>query len=184
MRKGRRSSAVRAAAEWVFVVVGAVLAALLVKTFLFQAFRIPSESMVPTLLVGDRVLVNKLSYRAHEVHHGDVIVFTRPPNLQPTGGEEPEDLIKRVVAVGGDTVVARDGKVYLNNRLLKEPYLPEGTPTLHLDQPVKVPPGKVFVMGDNRENSQDSRFFGTVDESTIVGRAFVRMFPFKRFASL
>lgn len=180
----RSRSAARSIAEWLFVVLGAVLAALLVKTFLFQAFRIPSESMVPTLEVGDRVLVNKLSYRLHDVNRGDVVVFTRPAGLQETGAAQPEDLIKRVVAVGGDTVVAREGVVYVNDQPIVEPYLPEGTATFRLDTPVKVPDGEVFVMGDNRENSQDSRFFGTVREDTIIGRAFVRMFPFSRFSSL
>jgi len=166
------------------VVVGAVLAALLVKTFLFQAFRIPSESMVPTLLVGDRVLVNKVSYKLHEVHRGDVVVFTRPEQLENPGGNEPEDLIKRVVAVGGDTVVARDGVLYVNNQPMTEPYVQPGAGTFRLDEAVTIPEGQVFVMGDNRENSQDSRYFGPISTDTIIGRAFVRMFPFNRFGSL
>ena len=181
-RSGRRAA--RSVAEWVFVVVGAVLAALLVKTFLFQAFRIPSESMVPTLLVGDRVLVNKLSYRLHEVHRGDVVVFTRPDKLEDPTGTEPEDLIKRVVAVAGDTVVARDGVLYVNNQPLAEPYVQPGAGTFRLDEAVTVPEGQVFVMGDNRENSQDSRYFGPIPTDSIIGRAFVRMFPFNRFGSL
>ena len=181
-RPGR--SAARSVAEWILVVVGAVLAALLVKTFLFQAFRIPSESMVPTLLVGDRVLVNKVSYRLHEVHRGDVVVFTRPAKLEDPSGTEPEDLIKRVVAVGGDTVVARDGVLYVNNQPMTEPYVQKGAGTFHLDEAVTVPKGQVFVMGDNRENSQDSRYFGPIPTDTIIGRAFVRMFPFNRFGSL
>jgi len=166
------------------VVVGAVLAALLVKTFLFQAFRIPSESMVPTLLVGDRVLVNKVSYKLHDVHRGDVVVFTRPEKLEDPSGTEPEDLIKRVVAVGGDTVVARDGVLYVNNQPMTEPYVQQGAGTFRLDEAVTVPEGQVFVMGDNRENSQDSRYFGPISTDTIIGRAFVRMFPFNRFGSL
>ena len=181
-RPGR--SAARSVAEWILVVVGAVLAALLVKTFLFQAFRIPSESMVPTLLVGDRVLVNKVSYKLHEVHRGDVVVFTRPAKLEDPSGTEPEDLIKRVVAVGGDTVVARDGVLYVNNQPMTEPYVQKGAGTFHLDEAVTVPKGQVFVMGDNRENSQDSRYFGPIPTDTIIGRAFVRMFPFNRFGSL
>ena len=182
MRSGRRAA--RSVAEWVLVVVGAVLAALLVKTFLFQAFRIPSESMVPTLLVGDRVLVNKLSYRLHEVHRGDVVVFTRPDKLEDPTGTEPEDLIKRVVAVAGDTVVARDGVLYVNNQPLTEPYVQPGAGTFRLDEAVTVPEGQVFVMGDNRENSQDSRYFGPIPTDSIIGRAFVRMYPFNRFGSL
>jgi signal peptidase I len=177
-------SAARGVAEWILVVVGAVLAALLVKTFLFQAFRIPSESMVPTLLVGDRVLVNKVSYKLHDVNRGDVVVFTRPEKLEDPSGTEPEDLIKRVVAVGGDTVVARDGVLYVNNQPMTEPYVQQGAGTFRLDEAVTVPEGQVFVMGDNRENSQDSRYFGPISTDTIIGRAFVRMFPFNRFGSL
>jgi signal peptidase I len=177
-------SAARGVAEWILVVLGAVLAALLVKTFLFQAFRIPSESMVPTLLVGDRVLVNKVSYKLHDVHRGDVVVFTRPEKLEDPSGTEPEDLIKRVVAVGGDTVVARDGVLYVNNQPMTEPYVQQGAGTFRLDEAVTVPEGQVFVMGDNRENSQDSRYFGPISTDTIIGRAFVRMFPFNRFGSL
>lgn len=178
-----RRSTTRNVVEWVAVVVGAVVVALLVKTFLVQAFRIPSESMVPTLEQGDRVLVNKLSYRLHDIHRGDVVVFTRPPELQGGPGE-PDDLIKRVIGLPGDTLVARDGSMYVNGRKLEEPYLPAGTSTTNLDQPVKVPEGQIFVMGDNRTNSQDSRFFGPVPQSTVVGRAFLVMWPPGRLSSL
>jgi signal peptidase I len=133
--------------------------------------------MVPTLEVGDRVLVNKLAYKAHDVHRGDVVVFTRPPQASNGGEDQIKDLIKRVVAVGGDSVEARDGRLFVNNELIDEPYLPEGTLTEDLPYQV-VPEGKVFVMGDNRSDSQDSRFFGPIDEDSIVGRAFVKVLPF------
>ena len=132
--------------------------------------------MVPTLNVGDRVLVNKLSYRLHDVHRGDVIVFERPPGASRGGEDEIKDLIKRVVAVGGDTIESRNQLVYVNGERVDESYLDSGTPTDNLPRQT-VPEGHVFVMGDNRTNSEDSRVFGPVDEDRIVGRAFMRVLP-------
>jgi signal peptidase I len=170
-------SLLRVVLEWLAVLAGGIVIAVVVEAFLVQAFWIPSPSMVPTLEVGDRVLVNKLAYKAHDVHHGDVVVFSRPPQAANGGEDQIKDLIKRVVAVGGDSIEGRDGRVYINNELIDEPYLPEGTQTEDLPYQV-VPEGKVFVMGDNRGDSQDSRFFGPIDEDTIVGRAFVKVLPF------
>jgi signal peptidase I len=182
---GRRAnrSATRNALEWILVIVGAVVVALLIKTYLVQAFRIPSESMDPTLLNGDRVLVNKLSYRLHDVNRGDVVVFRRPEGL-PGGPGQPEDLIKRVVALPGETVVAREGVVYVDGRLLDEPYLSAGSSTTNLDRPVVLGPDEVFVMGDNRGNSQDGRVFGPIAEDTIIGRAFLVTWPPGRLSTL
>ncbi len=183
VQRTRGHSSTRNTLEWVAVIVGAVLVALLVKTFVVQAFRIPSESMVPTLETGDRVLVNKLSYKAHDLNRGDVVVFDRPESL-PGGPDEPKDLIKRVIGLPGDELITRNGQVYVNGRLLDEPYLPEGTPTLGIDQTLTVPEGKVLVMGDNRENSSDGRVFGPIDEDTIIGRAFMIMWPPGRIGAL
>lgn len=173
----RRRSPLRNAIEWLLVIGGALLVALVIKAFLFQAFYIPSASMEPTLTAGDRVLVNKLSYDLHDVNRGDVIVFERPPNAPPS---EIEDLIKRAIGLGGDTIEGRDGTVYINGEPLEEPYLPAGTVTEPF-APVQVPEGHVFVMGDNRGDSQDSRVFGPIDEELIVGRAFVTVWPIGRF---
>jgi signal peptidase I len=162
--------------EWAAVIAGGIVIALVVEAFLVQAFWIPSPSMVPTLEVGDRVLVNKLSYKLHDVHRGDVVVFERPPAASNGSNDEIKDLIKRVVAVGGDTVEQQDGRVYVNGELIEEPYLEPGTRTENLPQQT-IPEGQVFVMGDNRENSEDSRIFGPIDEDTIVGRAFVKVLP-------
>src|SRR5436309_7755444 len=117
----QKRSSVRSAVEWVVIVVAALLAALLIKTFLLQAFYIPSDSMNPTLVQRDRVLVNKLSYHFHDVHRGDVVVFKRPP-----GENDPKikDLIKRVIGLPGETVEGRDGSVVIDGRALKEPYIP------------------------------------------------------------
>ena len=170
-----RRSLRRTVLEWAAVIGGGILIALVVEAFLVQAFWIPSPSMVPTLEVGDRVLVNKLSYKLHPVHHGDVVVFSRP-KLEGGGDDNIKDLIKRVIAVGGDTIEARDGQVYVNGRLIDEPYLPNGTRTDSLPRQT-VPKDRVFVMGDNRTDSQDSRFFGPIPVDTIVGRAFVKVLP-------
>jgi signal peptidase I len=159
--------------EWVGVIVGALLVALLIKTFLLQAFYIPSRSMEPTLRIGDRVLVNKLSYKVHDINRGDIVVFERPKDEPP---DAIKDLIKRVIGLPGETVSTQNGQVYIDGRPLDEPYLPAGTVTDNLP-PTKVPDDEVFVMGDNRGDSRDSRYFGPIDESLIVGRAFVRIWP-------
>lgn len=171
-----RHSVGRTVLEWLAVVACGVLIALTAQAFVVQAFWIPSPSMTPTLEVDDRVLVNKLAYRTHDVHRGDLVVFERPPQASDGEGNEIKDLIKRVVAVGGDTLEARDGQVYVNGERIEEPYLVDGTPTDNLPRQV-IPEGFVFVMGDNRTNSQDSRYFGPIDEDTIVGRAFVKVLP-------
>ena len=164
----------RATIEWIVLIGAALIIALVIKTFLFQAFYIPSESMVPTLKVGDRVLVNKLSYKLHDVHRGDIVVFKAPPEARSDG---IDDLVKRVIGLPGDTVEARaDGHIYINDRLLEEPYLPKGTLTTNLP-PTKVPAGHLFMMGDNRPASRDSRYFGPIKESAIIGRVFVKIWP-------
>jgi signal peptidase I len=166
----------RTALEWLGVIGGGIAIALLVEAFLIQAFWIPSPSMEPTLDVGDRVLVNKLSYKFHDVNRGDVVVFERPPGASTGQNGEIKDLIKRVVAVGGDTVEAKEGNVYVNGEQIDEDYLEPGTPTDNLPL-TTIPEGQVFVMGDNRTNSEDSRIFGPIDEDAIVGRAFIRVLP-------
>jgi len=160
-------------AEWIIIVAGAFAVAFVVKTFLIQAFFIPSASMFPTLREDDRVLVNKLSYDLHDVNRGDLIVFERPAGSE---GDGIRDLIKRVVATENEKVEGREEGIYVDGRLLEEPYLEDATGA-GLFEPVTIPDGHVFVMGDNRDNSQDSRVFGPVSEDDIVGRAFVRVWP-------
>ena len=178
VRKKRHSA--RNAIEWVAIVAGALIVALLVKTFLIQAFYIPSLSMYSTLDKGDRVLVNKLSYHLHDVHRGDIVVFERPKNVPDTG---IKDLIKRVVGLPGDTIESKNGDVYIDGKKLKEPYLDPGVRTVNLDRQ-KIGAHEVFVMGDNRTNSEDSRIFGPIDEDLLVGRAFVRVWPLFQFRLL
>ena len=181
----------RALAEWIVVIVVALVAALLIKTFAIQAFYIPSPSMVPTLEPGDRVLVNKLSYDFHSVHIGDIVVFRRPPADTTLG---IDDLIKRVVALPGQTIYVNDCRVYVNGKEEPQPYLPKGWQnpgseyctvwTTNLPNPYKVPADDYFVMGDNRKDSYDSRYWGPLPATYLVGRAFVRMWPPSRLGFL
>jgi len=183
----------------------AILIAFLVKTLVAQAFYIPSGSMIPQLNIGDRVVVSKLAYDLHDPRRGDVIVFDAPPNvqrlhapehhslpyravrevLQSIGVVQPstEEYIKRVIALPGETVQGKDGHVFINGRELVEPYLPPGVVTTDFG-PVVVPKGALWVMGDNRTNSSDSRVFGTIRRRTVVGRAILRVWPASRAAFL
>lgn len=172
-------SVVRTIVEWVAVIGGALAVALVIQAFLVQAFYIPSSSMEPTLDVGDRVLVNKLSYRLHDVNRGDLVVFERPDG----GQSEIKDLIKRVIALPGETVEAREGTVVIDGRVLEEPYLAEDETVVDF-APVEVPDDHVFVMGDNRDDSRDSRTFGPIHEDEIVGRAFLRVWPLTGIGTL
>jgi signal peptidase I len=176
----KKDSGVRNAVEWVVIIGGAFLVAFVVKTFLIQAFFIPSGSMLPTLHEDDRVLVNKLSYDLHDVHRGDLVVFERP---EGEAAGQIRDLIKRVVGLPGERIEQRDGDVYIDGDLLEEPYLDESTETTNLD-PQTIPQGHVFVMGDNRDDSMDSRIFHAIDEDLIVGRAFIRVWPLPDLALL
>jgi len=172
--------------EWVLLIGGALLIAFLIKTFLFQAFYIPSESMTPTLQVGDRVLVNKVSYQLHDVNRGDIVVFEAPDDPNTDG---VKDLVKRVIGLPGETVELRDGQVFVDGDLLEEPYLAAGEvtrPTQNFagdceppasDSTCVVPPDTFLVLGDNRDQSKDGRVFGPIRESDIVGRVFVRIWP-------
>jgi signal peptidase I len=186
-----RRRSVQSAMEWAAVIVGALVVALVVKTFLFQAFYIPSGSMEPTLQKGDRVLVNKVSYDLHDVHRGDVIVFELDDDDVAEDGIR--DLIKRVIGLPGDTIESREGVVYVNDRPLTEPYLADGMvtgdPEDSQNPPIDrqtVPEGHVFVLGDNRSNSADSRFEerGPIPIDSIVGRAFVLVWPPRDLAGL
>ncbi len=154
----------------VILAVAFVLVFGFVRPFVLEAFRIPSESMVPTLLVGDRVFVNKFIYRFTEPERGDVVVFE-----SVNGGEE--DLITGVGGVGGDEVEVRNGTLLVNGEAREEPYLNRNLPFNDSYGPSEVPEGHVFVMGDNRANSADSRVFGPLPIENIEGEAFVRFWP-------
>jgi signal peptidase I len=178
---GRRPAARRAAgrgrvlAETAALVVAAVLLALGVRTFGYQTFWIPSTSMVPTLQKGDRILVQKAFFSWHDLHRGDIVVFARPPR-DHCGGAADDDLVKRIIALPGQTIYSAGNTLYVNGRPLAEPYLPRIDPLgppipdasrLH---PFRVPAGDFYVLGDNRQISCDSRFWGPIKGSSIVGR--------------
>ena len=198
----RRRRRTRLLAELPLLILTALLLAIVVKGFLVQAFFIPSRSMEPTLDVGDRVVVNRLAYRVGDPHHGQVVVFLRPTDdkvprsqgplswvrravAQGLGGTPPgnEDLIKRVVGLPGDLVEGRGGKLWRNGGPVAEPYLPPNTFTSDFG-PVRVRPDHYWMMGDNREDSADSRYFGQVPRSALVGRAIMKVWPLPHLGEL
>lgn len=185
----KQRSQMRAVWEWVFVVVIAIGAAMLIRMFLFQQYYIDGPSMQSTLMPQDRVLVNKMSYKLHDIHRGDVIVFDRVTNQV-----QHDDLIKRVLGLPGEILEIRSCIVYIDGVEVDEPYLnPEQTSQIepsarcgsHTDMaPIEVPEDMVFVMGDNRVQSFDSRDFGPIDTEKVRGRAFVVIWPASAWAWL
>jgi len=176
--------ALRSGLEWVAVVVIALVAAVLVKTFVLQTFYIPSASMEHTLDINDRVFVNKLAYDFHPIHRGDIVVFTPTPTQRRIIGPGIDDLIKRVIGLPGETIQGIGDRIYINGKPLHEPYLSAGVVATAGAVPLykqKIPADEYFLMGDNRGESKDSRYFGPVSGSQIVGRAFVRVWPLSRF---
>ena len=141
-----------------------------VRPFVMEAFWIPSGSMIPTLQVNDRVLGNKFIYRFTEPERGDVVVFESVESSD-------QDLIKRVVGLPGDEIAVRSGKLFVNGEPQKEPYTNTKLPDRSFFARTKVPKDHVFVMGDNRANSADSRVFGPLPEKNIEGEAFLRFWP-------
>jgi signal peptidase I len=148
-----------------------------VRPFVMEAFWIPSGSMIPTLEIGDRVLVNKFIYRFTDPSRGDIIVFESVDNSN-------EDLIKRVVGLPGDKIAVRGGKLFVNGEPQREPYTNKKLPDRSFYAKRKVPKNHVFVMGDNRGNSADSRVFGPLPEKNIEGEAFLRFWPPDRIGLL
>jgi signal peptidase I len=184
-RLRRRRRARRWAYEWLAILVVAVVVAVVLRTFVVQTFYIPSASMVPTLQVGDRIMVNKLSYHFHSVHRGDIIVFKRPPNEDCAGPPVP-DLVKRVIGLPGETISDRNGTVYINGKALDQTWLPKHLSSTYTASfnPVHIAANHYFVMGDNRVDSCDSRDWGTVPGNYIVGRVELRIWPISRIAIL
>ncbi|MEO9138540.1 MAG: signal peptidase I [Jatrophihabitans sp.] len=167
----------------------AAVAATLLRIFVLAPYYIPSESMEPTLhgctgCDNDHVLVDKISYRFHDPRQSDIVVFDKPKGVVVPAGEDV--LIKRVIALPGDTIAIKKGRVIVNGALLKESYLNKDKSCYPSTNMVTrtVPANRVFVMGDNRCNSTDSRVFGTIPESAIVGRAWLIIWPLKRIGTL
>lgn len=182
---------VKAIREWLIVILVALGAALLVRMFVLQQYYISGPSMESTLFQDNRVLVNKLSYRLHDIHRGDVVVFERITMDGETVAHD--DLIKRVVALSGDTVEIKSCELFVNGEAVVEDYLPSkdlsqndlnarcGQPDVEMST---VPPEKIYVLGDNRPESFDSRRFGPIEKKYVIGRAFVVVWPYKMWKLL
>jgi signal peptidase I len=174
----RRRSWRRTLTETVITLVVAVLLAGAMRTFVFQTFWIPSASMVPTLGVYDRILVQKAFFTWHDVRQGDIVVFNHPP-LDRCPGPQGGDLVKRVIALPGQTIYSSGSRIYVDGRLLAEPYLPTddplGPPIPDASErhPYRVPAGDFYVLGDNRAISCDSRYWGPITGSSIVGKVIL-----------
>jgi len=160
----------------------ALILALLVRLFVAEPRFIPSDSMVPTLEIGDRLVVEKVSYHLHPPQFGDIIVFDPPLQLQQYGFKKDQAFIKRVIATPGQTVQVKSGKVYVDDHPLVEPYI--ASPPDYVLPAVQVPAGQLFVMGDNRPNSNDSHVWGFLPQENIIGRACFRFYPFNRLGRI
>jgi signal peptidase I len=174
--KVKKQTALGLVVEVVIIVVAAFAIAMLVQFFLIKPFTIHQVSMQPTLQEGDRILLNRLAYRFRDEAPGDIVVFHSPINAS-------EDLVKRIVAVAGDKVAISDGTLYVNGEAQEEPYLMEQDVSGDMPE-TTIPVGHVFVMGDNRNNSGDSRLFGPVPMDSIIGRAFVVYWPLSHWKTL
>jgi signal peptidase I len=160
----------------------ALFLAILVRSFIAEPRFIPSESMVPTLWEGDRLVVEKISYYLHPPQAGDIIVFAPPPQLQADGYDRDQAFIKRVIGVPGDRIRINNGKVIINDVPQSEPYIAE-PPNYNLPA-VTVPADELFVMGDNRNNSNDSHLWGFLPRVNTIGRACWRFWPIDRFGGV
>jgi signal peptidase I len=202
-RQERASSKKSGGSGWLefplILIVAFALVFLVVRPYVVEAFYIPSESMLPTLEVGDRVLVNKFIYRFTEPERKDVVVFKTPEGVDNSVDGNPiarligwsqgkrderQDLIKRVVGLPGDTIAVRNGRLFVNGERQNEPYLNKALPDQSFFEQTTVPKNKVFVMGDNRTNSRDSRFIGPIPKENMEGEAFLRFWPPGRLGTL
>ena len=163
----------RALAQTAITILVAVLLAGLARAFVFESFWIPTSSMVPTLGVYDRILVQKAFFSWRDVREGNIVVFSHPPR-DDCGGPKDADLVKRVIALPGQTIYSSGNTIYVNGRVLAEPYLPRydplGPSIGSRQHPYRVPSGEFYVLGDNRADSCDSRYWGPIKGSTIVGK--------------
>lgn len=175
--------------DWVKSIILALIIALFIRTFVVQAYKIPSGSMIPTLLVGDYLLVNKLSFGVKNPFKDEFIYFRNLPNRQEIVVftyplNKHQDFIKRVIGLPGDVVQIVNKRVYVNGKPLEEPYVKFTDPEVYPKEvsprdnfgPVKVPPGMIFVLGDNRDQSYDSRFWGFVPVNHLKGKALIIYF--------
>lgn len=168
--------------ENVQIVIIALSLAILIRAFVAEPRFIPSDSMFPTLEIGDRVVVEKVLYYLHPPATGDIVVFAPPEKLQAQGFTQDQAFIKRIIGLPGQTVAVKKGLVYLNDKPVIEKYIAE--PPKYQWGPYRVPENQYFVMGDNRNNSNDSSRWGFLPQKNIIGRAVVRFWPLGRIGKV
>jgi len=179
----KRGSSVHQLRDWVILITVALVLSFVIRQYCFQTFYIPSGSMEPTLQIGDRIVVDKLSVDFGTVHTGDIIVFKAPPKVKSECGDADTDLIKRVIGVPGDIVSSKGDTLYIDGVKLAERW-PHFEPLGPAVKNVTVPPNDYFVMGDNHGDSCDSRYWGFVPHTNIVGKAFVKIWPLSQIGWL
>lgn len=163
--------------EWVVVIAVAFALSLVIRNYLFDTRIVPTGSMIPTIQLQDRLIVDRLFYKFDTIKRGDIIVFSAPePSM------EGKDLVKRVIGLPGEKIQIKNGKVYINDRALYEPYLED--PPDYEYGPEIVPPKSYFMMGDNRRISNDSHYWGFLSEDKILGRVWIRYWPLKSFGNV
>lgn len=159
---------------YAIVILAAVISATLIRIFILEPFIVPTPSMEPNLRVGDKVIINKMAYKFGTVERGDIVAFHSPL--------EQKDLVKRVIAVEGDEItLTSEGEIFISGEKISESYLPANQNIFYINQTIVVGEGEVFVMGDNRNNSFDSRFFGTIAEDDIFGKFVLIYWPPSRW---
>jgi signal peptidase I len=180
----KRRSPRKSLIEWGIVIVVAVLVSLLIRTYVFQTFYIPSGSMEPTLQIGDRIIVDKLAVEFGTIHTGDILVFKAPKAVATVCGDDVADLVKRVIATPGETVESVGNNIYIDGKLLKQPWTHVATIGAKPVTKTYVTKNHYFMMGDNEPNSCDSRYWGLLPRSDVIGKAFVRIWPIRRWGFL
>jgi signal peptidase I len=172
--------------EWGLIILVAIVVSIALRTYAFQTYFIPSGSMEPTLQQGDRIVVDKLAVDFGTINRGDILVFKAPPD-ENCGGAPVADLVKRVIGLPGDKLYSSGNTIYVNGKALDEnwPHFePLGTPIATQSNPIVVTANHYFMMGDNHPDSCDSRFWGTIPRSSVIGKAFVRIWPISRIGSI
>ncbi|MEL6502168.1 MAG: signal peptidase I [Cyanobacteria bacterium J06607_15] len=183
VKSGQQKDLWRSIKENTTTVVVALTLALIIRIFIAEPRYIPSESMSPTLETGDRLVVEKVGYKFHPPEKGDIVVFQPPEMLRLIGNfDKSQAFIKRAIAKSGETVAVKDGVVYVNNQPLEEDYI--AAPPEYELIPVTVPEGQLFVMGDNRNNSNDSHIWGFLPTENVIGHAVFRFWPLGRIGTV
>ncbi|NLL52931.1 MAG: signal peptidase I [Peptococcaceae bacterium] len=164
--------------EWVIIIAVAFLLSLVIRNFVIDTRIVPTGSMLPTIQLDDRLIVDRLFYKFDTINRGDIVVFKSTKDMIP----EDEDLVKRAIGLPGEEVQIKNGKVYINGQALYEPYIAEAP--IYEYGPVTVPANSYFMLGDNRNDSKDSHVWGFVDSDLILGRVWIRYWPLDRFGSI